>query len=69
MLSMLDLLLQRSTIISLAVIGGVLSLVVSWGSGSGKFSPSTLKRINMAAYGFMIASMVLFVGVGFFGSR
>ncbi len=61
---MVELLLQRSTVITLAVIGGVLSLLVSWLTTKEALSQPTLKLLTKASYGFMGASMLLFVAVG-----
>jgi hypothetical protein len=61
---MLDVLLQRSTVVSLAVIGGILSVCVTVLSARGALSEVVLKRLNMASYVFMGMSMVLFIVAG-----
>ncbi len=61
---MLDFFLQKSVVISLAVIGGTLSLLVSWLTVKGVTSERTIKFLNKTAYAFMGASMILFVTVG-----
>lgn len=64
---MIDLLFNRTTIISLAVIGGLISLFVSWNKSRNVITPENIKRINTAAYFFTGASIVLFICVGLFG--
>ena len=66
---MLDLLLQRSTVITLAVIGGMLSLLVSWLTPKTILSENQLKLLNKAAYGFMGVSMLLFITAGLLGGK
>jgi hypothetical protein len=61
---MLEFLLERSTVITLAVIGGVLSLLVSGLTGRGTLSPKILNIINKASYLFMMVSVVLFIAAG-----
>tara|TARA_B110000285_G_scaffold85223_1_gene97756 strand:- start:425 stop:619 length:195 start_codon:yes stop_codon:yes gene_type:complete len=61
---MLDLLLQRSTVVSLAVIGGILSLCVTALSARGVLSERAIKNLNRVAYGFMGLSMLLFIAAG-----
>jgi len=63
-----DWLFGRPTIIALAVIGGVLSLLASWCHSRGILSPEQTVWLNKTAYAFMIASMILFISVGFFGA-
>jgi len=66
---MLDFLLERSTVISLAIIGGVLSLTVAWCSPRKIFSDRITGLLNKAAYGFMAASMVFFILAGLIGNQ
>jgi uncharacterized protein with PQ loop repeat len=66
---LLELLLQRSTVIALAVIGGILSIIVSWCSAKGLMSEKSLKLLNKTAYTFMAISMLLFVAAGLLQSR
>jgi hypothetical protein len=61
---MLELLLQRTTVVTLAVIGGVLSLAVTTLSARGTLSAVVIKRLNMASYVFMGSSMLLFIVAG-----
>lgn len=61
---MLDLLLQRSTVVTLALVGGILSITVSVLSARGLLSEPLLKRLNQASYVFMGLSMFLFIVAG-----
>jgi len=63
-----DWLFSRSTIIVLAVVGGVVSALTSWCRARGILSEPQITLLNKIAYAFMGASMILFVGVGFFGA-
>ena len=61
---MLEVLLQRSTVVSLAVIGGLLSLCVAVLASRGALSENAIKNLNKLAYGFMGLSMLLFIAAG-----
>jgi len=61
----LDWLWSRETMIALAVIGGVLSVLQVVLQKKGRTPPQLLKRLNTAAYGFMLASMVVLIVAGF----
>ena len=61
---MLEVLLQRSTVVSLAVIGGLLSLCVTVLASRGALSENAIKNLNKLAYGFMGLSMMLFIAAG-----
>jgi hypothetical protein len=61
---MLEVLLQRSTVVSLAVIGGILSLCVTVLTSRGALSENAIKNLNKVAYGFMGLSMLLFIAAG-----
>ena len=61
---MLEVLLQRSTVVSLAVIGGLLSLCVTVLTSRGALSENAIKNLNKVAYGFMGLSMLLFIAAG-----
>ncbi len=61
---MLDLLLDRTTVITLAVIGGLISIVSSWLNSRGATSEKTILVLTKLSYVFMGASMVLFVFAG-----
>ena len=60
-----DWLLNRSTIIALAVIGGVISLAASLCRSRGILSEQQIVWLYKGAYAFMGASMILFIVVGF----
>jgi len=64
---MLDLLVQRSTVVTLAIIGGVLSLAISVLSARGVLSDSAIKHLNKVAYVFMGLSMIFFIAAGLAG--
>jgi membrane protein required for beta-lactamase induction len=64
-----DWLLSRPTVIALAIAGGACSLLVSWCQSGGRLSPRQLSWLSRASYGFMAASIVLFITAGFFGSE
>jgi len=66
---LLEFFLQRSTVIALAITGGILSIIVSWCSTRGLLSEKGLKLLNKAAYTFMAVSMLLFVAAGLFQDR
>ena len=61
---MLEVLLLRSTVVSLAVIGGLLSLCVTVLASRGALSENAIKNLNKLAYGFMGLSMLLFIAAG-----
>jgi hypothetical protein len=61
---MLDLLVQRSTVVTLGIIGGILSIAVTALSARGVLSEPLLKLLNQAAYVFMGLSMFLFIAAG-----
>lgn len=65
---MIDLLLSRPTVITLAVVGGVLSILVTICRMRNLMSEEKLAWINKLSYGFMGASMVLFVVAGLLGN-
>jgi len=65
---MIDWLLNRTTVISLAVIGGVFSVLASWCQSRGMVSEQKAIWLNKAAYIFMAASIILFIGSGLFGA-
>lgn len=62
-----DWLFSRPTIITLAVIGGLFSLLASWCQSRGVLSEQSAAWLNKASYAFMFTSMVLFIVVGLFG--
>lgn len=58
-------LFERSTVIGLAVAGGVFSILASLCQS--RVTEHQLKLLNRAAYAFMGASILLFVLVGLLG--
>lgn len=63
---MLEWLFSRQLVIALAVIGGAISLFISWSKSRDMLSEQQLTWLNKASYGFMGASIILFVGAGLF---
>lgn len=66
---MIEWLLSRATIIGLAVVGGVFSILASWCSSKNLISEQHVGYLNKAAYAFMAISMVLFIAAGMYGSE
>ena len=64
---MIDFLLNRTTIITLAVIGGLISLLFSWCKSNNKLTEDKLKLLNKTAYVITGISIVLFIAAGLFG--
>ncbi len=64
-----DWLLNRSTVIALAIIGGLISLVASLCRSRGILSEQQITWLNKSAYAFMGVSMILFIVAGFFGEK
>lgn len=62
-----DWLLDRSTVITLAVIGGLLSLLVSWLGPRNLISAQQAGFLTKASYAFMAVSIVLFLAAGLLG--
>ena len=60
-----DWLFERSTVIALAIAGGVFSVLASLCQS--RVTEHQLKMLNRAAYAFMGASIILFVLVGLLG--
>ena len=65
---MIDFLLSREMVITLAVIGGVFSMLASWCQTKGKASEQAIKGINKVSYVCMGVSIILFIGAGLFGT-
>jgi hypothetical protein len=63
----MDWLWSRDTMIALAIVGGVLSIAAMVMQGTGRAGPELVKRVNRAAYGFMLASVAIFIVAGFRG--
>ena len=61
----MDWLVTRETIITLAVLGAIASIAGSILHSSGSIDAERAKLINRASYGFMAASMLLFIVAGF----
>jgi hypothetical protein len=61
-------LLTRSTVIVLAVSGGAISLAAT-ALRKRQGSSAWARRLDIAAYGFMGVSMVLFIMIGLSGPR
>ena len=62
-----DWLFERSTVIGLAVLGGVFSILASLCQSRGWLTEQQCKTLNKVAYAFMGASMVLFIFAGLLG--
>jgi hypothetical protein len=61
----MDWLFSRTTVITLAVLGGVFAVLASLLQSQGALPEPRVKQLYRIAYGLMIASMVLFVVAGF----
>ena len=61
---MIDFLFSRTTIVSLAVIGGVFSVLASWCKARRAVSEPGVRQLNIISYVFMAASIILFIGAG-----
>ena len=61
-------LFDRSTVIALAVLGGVFSIITSVCLSKGWITEQQAKLLNKAAYACMGVSMFLFVGAGLLGA-
>jgi len=66
---MFEFFLNRSTVVGLAIIGGVFSMLASWCQSRRSISEQTVKWLNKVAYVFMAASIILFISAGFFGAE
>jgi uncharacterized membrane protein len=60
----MELLLTKPVVVTLAVLGAVLSTAASFLQMRGYLSEKTGKALNYAGYGVMGASMLLFVVAG-----
>jgi membrane protein required for beta-lactamase induction len=58
--------LSRIAIVSLAVIGGGFAMLSSWCQARGDASKASVRRWNIISYACMAASMILFIGIGFY---
>lgn len=64
---MLDLLLSRETVIGIAIVGGLLSIVAMVPSLKARLGEERTRWVNRAAHGFMLTSIAVFIVVGFRG--
>ena len=64
----MEALLSRETVITLAILGGIASVLASLLQSAGKLSARNAMYLNWAGYGFMLASMTLFVVLGMRGA-
>ena len=60
----MELVLSKTVVVALAILGGVLSVAASFLQMRGYVSEKAGKAINYAGYALMAASMVLFVLAG-----
>lgn len=58
-------LLSRETVVALAVLGAVASMLASLLQRNGRLTAAAASRLNSLGYGLMTASMVLFIVAGF----
>ena len=65
----MEILLTKPVVVTLAIIGAVLSTLASFLQKKGYVSEKTCNAMNYAGYGVMGASMVLFVLAGLWGPR
>jgi len=61
---MIELLLERTTVIGFAIAGGVFSILASWCQSRGSLSEKNIKWLNKTSYVFMAVSMILFIVAG-----
>jgi len=62
-----DWLLYRPTIIGLAVVGGILSILASFCQSRELLSEPAIGWLNKASYAFMTVSVTLFIAAGLLG--
>lgn len=55
----------RATVVTLAIVGAVISVVASSLKLRGSISDERVKQINRVGYGFMWVSVALFIIAGF----
>lgn len=58
-------LFARDTVIALAILGAIVSTLAAVLQSRGTIDVQRAKQLNLAGYGFMAASMFLFVVIGF----
>jgi len=66
---MMDWLVSRATIITLAVLGGIFAALASLLRTRGPEQATLVRQLNLVGYVFMVASMILFVIAGFWRGR
>jgi len=64
-----DWLLTRPTIITLAIVGAVISMLGSWCHSRGMLTEQHVYWLNKLSYACMIVSIILFIGAGFFNAN
>jgi len=64
-----DWLLDRTTIIGLAILGGACSMLASWCQSRETIAAPLAVWFGKASYLFMAVSIILFVGAGMFGTE
>ena len=60
----MEVLLDRRLVIALAIVGGAFAVLASWLQVRGTIGEKRARILNYAGYGFMGASMLLFVLAG-----
>lgn len=63
----MNLLLDHTTIVTLAILGGIASALPATLKGHWDWKPETIRLWTVASYLFMAASVILFVTAGFIG--
>ena len=61
----MDLVFSRPVVIALAILGAVASTLSTVLQARNVIGPARAKQLNIAGYGFMGVSMVLFIIAGF----
>jgi hypothetical protein len=61
-----DWLLDRTTVIGLAILGGICSMLASWCQSRETLSPPFAFWFSKASYAFMAVSIILFISAGMF---
>jgi hypothetical protein len=61
----MDWLLTREVVVGLAILGALSSLAASVLAARGGITPVRAKQLNLAGYGLMGLSILLFIVVGF----
>jgi hypothetical protein len=61
----MDWLLTREMVVGLAILGALPSIAASVLAARGGITPARAKQLNLASYGLMGLSMLLFIVIGF----